>query len=58
MVKNWPTRKTAKWSDLVQKKRKKYGGTKEKSLGLIRFNNLQVIKGKEDGSAVMQWVNL
>ena len=34
------------------------GGTKEKGLGLIRFNNLQVIKGKEDRSAVIQWVNL
>ena len=34
------------------------GGTKEKGWGLIRFNNLQVIKGKEDGSAVIQWVNL
>ena len=34
MVKNWPTRKTAKWSDLVQKKRKKYGGDQRERFGV------------------------
>ena len=42
----------------MQKIKKNMVGTKEKGWGMIRFNNLQVIKGKEDGSAVMQWVNL
>ena len=59
MVENWSTKKNCEMERFGAKKGKKnMGGTKENGWGLIRFNNLQVIKGKEDGSAVIQWVNL